>query len=241
MKVSDNIAVKDLILILKFIANSTGQEGSEQGGLQDAQMLPQHSAGCCPYPPALASRKAGEAGRLQEVCLLGLHLAALAGFVPCTCKHRHCAGIGLGNSMPVSSASISHLILGVVKTSPRGGKGKEQIFPSFGLGTFPHEQLTLHSANTFRSLEDFPWAYVICQLIGNFPCFFLSPHKCLSSKELTKPESFLALPCFHHSFFPFPLHQPFSIHYFPSFHSAILVASSQMTKWSYFAVLFIPT
>lgn len=35
VKFSDNIAIKDLILILKLIVESTGQEGSEQGGLQD--------------------------------------------------------------------------------------------------------------------------------------------------------------------------------------------------------------
>lgn len=112
------------------------------------------------------------------------------------------------NSIPVASASISHLLLGVVKSSPRGRKGKGQIFPSFGLGAFPRKQLTLHSANTFKSLKDFPWTYIY-QLIGNFPCFFLSPIKCLPFKELTKLESFLALPCFHHSLSPFPLLQPF--------------------------------
>lgn len=60
------------------------------------------------------------------------------------------------NSMPIHFASIFHLLLRVVRTSPVREGGKGQIFPSFGLGTFPREQLTLHSANTFMALRHFP-------------------------------------------------------------------------------------
>lgn len=143
------------------------------------------------------------------------------------------------NSVPVYFAAISRLLLGVVRTSPIGEEGKGLIFPSFGLGTFPREQLTLHSANTFRSLKDFPWTYIICQLIGNFLCFFLSTHKCLLSTHKTR-----LLPCscmFSPFIFPFPITPAFSVHYCSSFHLATVMASSQMTKWSYFAVSFIPT
>lgn len=116
VKVSDNIAIKDLVLILTFIAQSTSQERSEQGGIRDAfaQLLPHRSAGHCSLPTCSGARKAGEAGGTQEVRLLGLHLVALAGLVPGTHRHIHCAGISLGSSSPIPEklhASIFRIFL----------------------------------------------------------------------------------------------------------------------------------
>lgn len=218
-----NTAAKDVILIPKIIDCWEHWSRGKQVGWASR-------SSCCPYPLALALQKAGEAGRLWEVCLSGLHLAALAGFVPCLRTVQESVWEMptplQSNSKPVSSASISHLLL-IVKTSPRGVK--EQIFPSFGLGTFPCEQLIFHTTNTFRSLKDFPGTCVICQLTGDFLCFFLPPHIRLPSKGFTESECLLALPCFRHSFFPFPLLQPF-LSMFPSFPSAVLVALTQRTK-----------
>lgn len=94
VKVTDT-AIKDLVLIFMFITECWTR-GKRAGWAQKDIWAHRHTAGCCPHPAALVSRKAGEAEKLQEICLSGLPLAALA----CVHKHMDCAGIGLDNSDP---------------------------------------------------------------------------------------------------------------------------------------------
>lgn len=135
---SDNIAIKDLVPILTFIAQSTGQERNEQGGIRDAfaQLL-----GTVPYPPALVPERLEKQEGHKEFASWGYTWLLLLGWslVPIdiyTVQESawEAPAPSQSNSTPVSSASFSHLLLGAAKSSPRGRKG--QIFPSFGLGTF---------------------------------------------------------------------------------------------------------
>lgn len=154
VKVTDT-AIKDLVLIFMFITECWTR-GKRAGWAQKDIWAHRHTDGCCPHPAALVSRKAGEAEKLQEICLSGLpRLLLLASISTWTVQELALTTLTpfQSNSMPVYFASISHLLLRIVRTSPIREEGKGQIFPSFVLGTFPREQLTLDSANTFMSLR----------------------------------------------------------------------------------------